>query len=1090
VVDDSELFGRLLKEQMRSVWPKVYGPLLFELLEISGFSTATDRFLEKLTRIARFAYRPAAGDLLLPAAGTATYAEIRVRMMSLLRQLKHWVGPAATFSPGFSKLNIHGATKKAILQNIVLPLERYFQDPGFSQEDIPAAAHLLRDIGAVKSGPRKGAECLIPDKWSKAGANLQVCPNLAAITAALVELDRLLGTARHLVAIQSIHRLQADVARFKRRKGWISYDDMLTQLDTALHSEGASGLLTRLRASYRMAFVDEFQDTDPIQWRIFRRIFLDDFGTLHRNPLILIGDPKQAIYAFRGADVFTYLQARMQIKGLAQENRANLYRLTTNWRSLPQLLGPFNALFAQPAWFCKIEAAAGFDIGYEDAVSPAPGDLPLGLAADASAREALNLVDLRGCRTAKMAQARLAGFIAAEIRYLVATAGIVLQPKNEPRRRLDYGDICILVRSRGDMALLEPELAARQIPYSFYKKPGLFQSEAAEALSLMFHAILDPGDAVAVKKALLTPFFQATLQDIYHYDALPPSHPVHQLLLGWQHLAHQRQWGALFQSLAEDSGLIFRQSDQADWDRMATHFSQIFEHLQVTAYRLNLDFRALSAFLDVNRNQSAAADEDANIHQIETEARKVQIMTMHVSKGLQFPVVFIAGGLTRPFVENYHVCHRLDSRQPGPAMQKIIDLTGSAFKQEHEKEKADEEKRLFYVALTRAQIKLYLPHYPIQGSAAWVGPLAGFVAAAIQAAFPSTAPPDGVRYLSAPMSKRPAEMEAADPTALSGLDVKDQKIIFNLPEYHDFRNRMIRLESFSSLHSDRSTDGFGDRQGPGFLTAAGPAKDADEPWSSDADVESSAAGADSADQLPGGTEIGSMFHAILEQIDFGQVRRHPDQLLTLPDTRHVIDRCLAHYGISEKWRPLVGRVISTTLTTPLALQDASLTLGDLKPEQRIHETEFYFPCDLPAGMGHLPSEVQHQPGSPGFIRGYIDMIFQFRGKYYIADWKSNRLEDGYDQAALGRSMDQAGYRLQYRLYTLALMRWMRQFLKDNEIIQKSFGGVVYLYLRGMGAGAGHGIYFVPPEEVGSMAALERQLMDRLAMKGGEGRNGG
>jgi exodeoxyribonuclease V beta subunit len=1083
VVDDGELYERLLKEQMRAFWPKSYGPHLCELLEISGFSANPDRVLEKIVRIARFAFRPQAGDRLLPELENTSYAQLRGRIISLLAELKTQIGPAPEFSEGFGKLNIHASTKKSLLRKIVIPLEEYFSDPAFSPEDLMTAAGLIHEIGSVPSGERKGAACLIPEKWSKAGPNLAVCPCLSTIVKALSELDELLALASHLIAVQSIHRLQADVAQFKRRKGWISYDDMLSKLDNALYGKRAEGLLAQLRARYRIAFVDEFQDTDPIQWRIFSRIFQPDPAPGAHNPLILIGDPKQAIYAFRGADVFTYLEAKIQIQQLEKEKRGNIYSLSTNWRSLPTMVRHFNTVFAQPTWFGKASEAASFDIGYEDSDSPHESELPLGLTKDGSRRGELNILDLRSCRTVRGARVKLAGFIASEIRYLVQAAGIVLSPRNETERGLDYGDICILVRGKADMDLLEPELAARGIPYSFYKKPGLFQSEAAEALSLMFHAILDPLDLVAVKKALLTPFFNGTVQDIQAYDQLSATHPVRKLLLSLQQLARQRKWGALFQSLWEDSGLLFRQSSQPDWDRTFTHFNQIFEHLQIMGHQLNLDSRGLCAYLDACRNQTASVDTEANLHPIETEERRVQIMTMHVSKGLQFPVVFIAGGLTRPFMEDYHICHHTDCQNPLKSVQKLIDLTGTAFKPQHELEKNQEEKRLFYVALTRAQIKLYLPYYPIDGQAAWIGPLAGFVAASIRSAFPQDLATDGVTYLSVPASF-PASAKEAGRIGLPEMNVEDSENIYNMPKLNDYRHRLIRLESFSSLHAEMSAAAQNNPPVADFLSADLSARDPDEDETPAALIASSAADPDSADELPAGTEIGSMFHAILEQIDFQKVSSDPDQLLILPDTRNLIDGCLHQYRIDEKWRPLISRIIVNTLTTPIPLNGQSLLLGELTPQQRVHEAEFFFPCDLSGHLAGMLTGVHHRAGYHGFIRGYIDLIFQFRGKFYLADWKSNRLSTGYDQTALAKSMDLAGYHLQYRVYSLALMRWMRQFIKENEALQENFGGVVYLYLRGIGTGPGCGVYYVPPQQIGPLAALEQELTHLLKIKEG------
>ena len=421
--------------------------------------------------------------------------------------------------------------------------------------------------------------------------------------------------------------------------------------------------------------MDEFQDTDPVQWRIFKRLFLDHSAGPSENLLILIGDPKQAIYSFRGADVYAYLEARNEMERLSETGDAKLYSLATNWRSKPELVAAFNDLFCRDEWFPPHDQAGSFEIGYQGAGSPDENDLPAVLAADRSQRPVLNVVDLRGSASPKQAKPILARFIAREIRYLVDRGGIEIQAKNGEPRPLDFGDICILVRGKPDALFLEPELTDLGIPYSFYKKPGLFLSDEALYLSLVCHAVFDPGSIPDVKKALLTPFFAYEPTDLFAYETLPVSHPLKQLLFQWNDLARCRKWGLLFQSLMEDSGLLFRETESRDWDRKYTNYRQIFEHLEAVAYRKNLDFRGLSALLDSYRKQTIGAEDDADIHQIETEAQKVQIMTMHVSKGLQFPVVFIAGGLTQPFADDYHVYHDFDPANPDAGIRKVIDLS-------------------------------------------------------------------------------------------------------------------------------------------------------------------------------------------------------------------------------------------------------------------------------------------------------------------------------------------------------------------------------------------------------------------------------
>ena len=722
LIDDGALFDTLIMEQLRKTWPAVYGDGLKEALELSNFGANQDRFLSQVVAIARNVYRPGVGDLLQPDPQGLSFTQLRTAIIDQALAVKALLGAPPSFSESYRRLNIHPNSIKPLLENIVQPIEVCFNR---FDESTAALQELIAVTDQIQSaGPkdRKGVQSLLPEKWLKAGDNSEVCPNLADIIQALLELTDLISRLRYALAIEAVRRLQADASRIKNENGWISYDDMLSRLDTALHGPHSEDLIQRLRKRYKVAFVDEFQDTDPVQWRIFKRLFLDADTPAPCNLLFLVGDPKQAIYAFRGADVYAYLEARNAMEILAGQEKAALYSLATNWRSVPDLVADFNTLFGRKEWFPEQAAAGAFDIGYQTVASPPMAQLPAFPAADDSGRPELNIINLNDASSAVKGKPMLARFIAREIHHLIAEANITIQDKDQTRRRLEFGDICLLVRGKPDVPFLEEFLTERGIPYSFYKKPGLFFSDEALFVNLLCHAVYDPANVVEVKKALLTPFFNYHANDLHCFETLPASHPLKQLLFDWHDLAGQRRWGRLFQSMLEDSGLLFRLSETREWDRSHTNYRQIFEHLETIAYRDNMDFRGMSALLDGYRRQTVDARDEADIHQIETETRKVQIMTMHVSKGLQFPVVFVAGGLTQGWQEAYHVYHCFDPTAPEAGIRKEIDLSKTCQPDRHRQEKEDEDKRLYYVALTRAQFKLYVPFLPRPGQATLLGP--------------------------------------------------------------------------------------------------------------------------------------------------------------------------------------------------------------------------------------------------------------------------------------------------------------------------------------------------------------------------------
>ena len=1069
VVDDGPVHDALVREQMRSVWPEAYGKDLPEMLRMAGFGDRKDRFLSLVTDLARRSYRPGIGDRLVPDPGEKTVGQIRSDIAARVMELRGLMEMPPGFSRGFQRLHINARSRSSLMAKIVEPLEAALSRTDEERGSVPALREWLEGARTVRSAGRQGIPCLLPETWLKKGPNPEACPQLEAVVEALEGLAETLDEMAHFLTVDAVRRLRSDAARVKRQNGWISYDDMLARVDAALSGDAGPALIRTLRSRYKIAFVDEFQDTDPVQWRIFRRLFLDPAAGQADHLLFLIGDPKQAIYSFRGADVHAYLEARHAMERLWKTGGAHLYSLAVNWRSEPELVGSFNRLFGAGPWFPSQRKAGPFDIGYEEARSPLASDLPESVAADGSRRRPLNLVDLRGSASHRAAKADLARFVAGEIRYLIADGGIRLRMKNGERRPLDAGDVCVLVRSRSDAVMLEPEFAERGISYAFYKKPGLFFSDEALYLGLVFHAVLDPGNLAHVKTALLTPFFAFGPADLRGIGDLPAAHPLRQVLFRWHDLARNRRWGALFQSLMEDSGLLFRQSVLRDWDRQYANYRQIFEHLEAMAYRKNLDFRALSALLEGYRTQRLGAADDADIHQIETEERKVQIMTMHVSKGLQFPVVFIAGGLTQRFADDCHRFHRFDPDRPDAGSRKVIDLTRRCDPERHRQEKIDEDKRLYYVALTRAQCKLYVPFFPAAGGQSWIGPVCRFVSESVASAFPPDIRTPGVGWLPADAWQGRAA-DAGLPAAHAQERIGPDAHSPMLPDTPDFRTRRILLESFSSLHARGRR---GAPAAPAFQVAPYEAKEDDE--GRGFSPEGTSLSVPAADEIPGGPDVGSMFHDIFETIDFAAVAGDPERFGEIPEAAECIGSAMDAYRVDRQWQPRICTMIADVLTAPVGAAGDPFVVGGLGPEDRIHEVAFFYPVHLPGRGETTVAGCRVRGGAGGFVRGFVDLVFRHGGRYFIADWKSNRLDAGYGPDALEACMNDAGYHLQYKLYTVAMLRWLKTALGDRFDPARHFGGVFYFFIRGMGLGNGSGIYHVPPASMGTPERLEAEV---------------
>lgn len=1077
LIDDPPLLGKLLRKQIRLDWPKRFGSRLHELLGLAHFPTDPDGFIENVVQLAQRLSADVSRETLIPDPGDMDVDALYRAAQTQVAALKALIGEPPALSAGYARLNIDKRTKQKTIRELVVPLEQSLSQVNTDGWPLPPIFTLMQPLIPQSGMKTMPFNALMPAKWLKAGENLHVCPHLEKIRDHLNALTQVCVTLSHVLTICALDQLRDDVRSVKDRYGWISYQDMLTRVADFLAAAGDQAGIDKIRARYLVAFVDEFQDTDDLQWRIFSTLFMQP-GTTNR--LFLIGDPKQAIYGFRGADVFTYLTARQTMVQLAAQKQAHLYQLNVNWRSLPAMVDGFNRIFCQDHWFGGQADKGPFEIGYPPADSPSQDALALTIQDDQSGRPALNVIDLSTAGSQVLAKDLLARFICREIRFLVHGAGIRVKDKKGEHRPLNHSDIAILVRSQREFKSLEAGLLSKAIPYTYYRQPGLFQCPQAHWLSIVLKAVLNPQYAPSVKLALLTPFFDIPPQTLSAMGDLPAGHPSQQLLARWQRSASKRRWGLLFQSMMEESGMIVRHCTDQGWERTRTNLQQLFDYLETTAYAKNMEALALVAHLDKLRLTGSALGADADIHQIEDEGDKVQILTMHVSKGLEFPVVFVAGGLTMKQFGGMRMYHRQDPDNPEKGYRKIVDLTGRTGLARAQQELEDEHKRLYYVALTRARIKVYVPFYPDDRHYGWIGPICSFVSRSLGDAFKpgdSDSTPDG--WLPGEGSP-PVDTDAPADSLINRPAAEELPVDRRLPMPTDFRHRKIALESFSSI-SHRMAGGHGRfGQAHQFSLIDELLRDEDEPAAS---LVPEPAATLAPDELPGGTGMGSMFHHIFETIDFKAVLDGPSDILDDDTLRKVVEDAIWGYRIDMKWAPSISCIVAQTLRQPIFVDDTVLQLGQLAPHQRRHEIEFYFPLakwfDMAKGTGGC--SLDRGPCREMVVRGFIDLVFVWKDRFYIADWKSNRLAQGYQIDAMQMEMEAAGYDLQYQLYSLSTLRWLKQKMGRRFDPERHFGGVFYLFIRGMnGDKKGQGVYHVPPEQLLPVEALEKTIRQRVA----------
>ncbi|MFC7404105.1 UvrD-helicase domain-containing protein [Georgenia alba] len=859
-----------------------------------------------------------------------------------------------------------------------------------------------------------------------------------------------------------------EVLRRKRERHLMDYDDLLVLLrDALIHPEHGPAAAERVRQRYQVVLIDEFQDTDPVQWDILRTAFHG-----HRT-LVLIGDPKQAIYAFRGGDVVTYLDAR----GVATAEAT----LGRNWRSdAPVLTGLGHVL-------------RGAALGDNDIVVRPVDAEHTGRRLDGGAP-----VRIRQVTRKPFTRFRGKDPIIAPVRELIAAdvaADIVEQLESarlrdgETWRPLEPGDVAVLTRRNADAAAVRDALAAAGVPAVVSGLSSVFGAPAAEQWLTLLTALEQPGHAGRTAALALTPFVgwsAARLAGASEADREALSDRVR----SWSRVLAERGVAALLEAVTS-FGVAERLMRTATGERVLTDLRHVGQSLHLAAVQDRLGIAALTDWL--RRRIEEAKDDYAEerSRRLETDAAAVQVVTVHASKGLEFPVVYVPFGWDRfesrtPAFLHFH---REDRRR-------MLHVGGqedpgySEARARHLDEERGEDLRLLYVALTRAAAQVVLHWAPSTNSSG--GPLTRLLLGAFS---PGQVPPDHVRALT-------DEKVTAALTALC--DGSDGTVGLETvaawprpprwtPPGRDRADLALASWRRTLDHSWRRTSYSG-------LTAAAHAEGVlSEPETTgiedEAEVAVPAAGGGSAEpgrdlpspmaDLPAGAQFGSLVHEVLEQVDTG-AEDLAGELLT---------RCREAGGLPGVDPAELAAALAPVMATPLGPFADDRTLADIPTADRLAELEFELPLaggDLTGTAAaatltdladllrrHLPGDDVFAPYADelarldrhtdrtrpaarllGYLTGSIDAVLRIRSgpevRYLVVDYKTNRLGPmeepltawDYRPESMAEAMMRAHYPLQLLLYSAALHRFLRwrQPGYDPEV---HLGGGLYLFVRGM-----------------------------------------
>lgn len=840
-------------------------------------------------------------------------------------------------------------------------------------------------------------------------------------------------------------------AREKRRAAALGFDDLLTGLDGALASESGVRLAATIRRRFPVAMIDEFQDTDPVQYRIFRQVYLNRDDCV----LFLIGDPKQAIYRFRGADIFTYIAARRDTEG-------RHFTLGRNYRSTGMLVAAVNGFFSHAERYPKGAFLFRPDIGFGEVAAQGRGDRLVVDGGEVAPMTIWHSGD-GGIVNKANYQDDFAAITATQIVQLLnaGTEGRAGFDGADGFRPLQPGDIAILVRNRKEAAVIRRELAVRGVRSVYLSdRDSVFATPEASDVLRILGACAEAENERALRAGLATALLA---RPVGWLDILNRDEDVFEAMVEQfrRYRAAWRRQGVLpmLRRVLQDFD-VGAQLLAAGDERTLTNVLHLAELLQAAADSVDGEIglmRWLSERIDAGES---GRSRDEEILRLESDSALVRVVTIHKSKGLEYPLVFM------PFVCNTRVEKKgaiLEYHDDAGELVADLAPDDDAIERANQ-ERLAEELRLLYVALTRARYACWLGVAPLRGGNAGGKSRTtdlhhsgiGYVLAG------------GASIDAGELGELLRGLVGDGPIAISAPPAVDdvlftEPVTASTPTAARVFGRCLpppwSVTSYSALM--------------GHLAAVTvPALAADTPAEELLREESVAAAparvgvapgagpVDTVHGFPAGPGPGTFLHGMLESAAAEGFRKLVD------DTdfrREWLERRCRRGGF-ERFAAVLDVWLVQLLTRPLALPDGSAAaLADLAGSRA--ELEFWFPArdsdfarldalarQLDVGAGPRP---RLEGGVlNGMLKGFIDLVFIHDERYYVLDYKSNYLgadAAAYSRESIGRSMREHRYDLQASIYLLAAHRLLAARLGDGYDPATHLGGAVYYYLRGVDA---------------------------------------
>jgi len=756
------------------------------------------------------------------------------------------------------------------------------------------------------------------------------------------------------------------------KQGFYEYSDQIKVVHNAVKSN--SNLVNQIANQWPCVMVDEFQDTDNRQLEIFDRCFNDD-----KHDLIYVGDPKQAIYDFRGADVFVYNKAKQQTH--------QQFNLATNWRSSDKMLAASNAMF---------QSDNSFQFPWLQFVPSKPKPDQKQQLQDIYAPVAI--IDCPD--TDRKAQ------LALEIKRFLNQGKVsdsIIKPEN----------CAILVKSNNEAIELYEYLLAKDINVSLWSESGVFSTESAMQLYYLIRAINYPSRK-NIFTALHGLFFEISLNDL---QALNSDEYVADFVQ-YRLDSHNHNMVNVITQMFVEKRVYSKLLQRIDGERHYTDIQHLLELLQIQI-DLGDNINQIELWLAEQIQQTHTLQQnDESKRRIESDSKKISIMTIHKSKGLEYDHIFI------PFADNIKVSHPNDNINTKACRATHDENNIAKIYWKHSKtaaanlelEKRAEITRNLYVAITRAKHRVYI----------------GL---------------DSTLKTFATLSIANLLKQIENNSQLcSQVDIQEtstiyhEKTVTNLRQANTFNRTLAKPQSIYSF------SGLSKKQDIPYETF--------EKNSSEIDFRNFF-------QFPKGAKSGTMQHEIIENLDFNA---------TIDEIQKEVENQLKINNYDNKWSDCLSQQIHRIFNTPLWENGPKMS----QITHSVDEMEFMLPVksinirtisQWLAFHRNRPTEFV-QDNLKGFLSGFIDLVFEYNDKYYVVDYKSNYLGENYldyESQHLQEAIEHHYYDLQYLLYSVALIKYL-QITLDGFDFKRHFGGVAYLFTRGINGKAGQGVYLNQPNQ--------------------------